>query len=267
MSQDIVLVSNASMDLFPDNKLHDFRIRLPVPLSFDPSYKVAVTRASFTKSYFNYDPPQSEKRFWIVLSDNKMRYEPDAASINNCRIMGYLKAGYYNPESFIEMINKCAQDLLITGTDKNKTNPTFVLKNNYLQVRPGTFINSGGSEVRYELDFDGYTKQCLGIEKAPQRVRPVYLNQGWTDLYVYSDLVYPSIVGDRHANLLAILDGQTEKDYGSHCCETFDELWFHELANYQFQQIGINIRTDTGKTPIFRFGRVSLRLTFRKIDG
>ena len=265
MRQDIVLVSNASMDLYPDNRLSNFRVRLPQPLAFDPSYKVAITRISFTKSYFNYDHRRGERKFWLILSDNRDRYEPDKESLSKCRIEGYPLSGYFTPATFVDMINVTAVDLLIAGTDQTMQAPKYSLKNGYLECRPGTFINAGGHEIKYELQFDPFTRALLGIEnEGGEHKRPVFLNQGWTDLYVYSDLVYPSIVGDQSCELMCIVDGQTEKNYGSHCVEVFEDPWYHPLAKTNFQDIHVYIRNDSGAAPNFKFGRVCLRLSFRK---
>ena len=218
MRQDVVLVSNASMDLYPNNKLSSFRVRLPQPLAFDPSYRVAITRISFTKSYFNYDHKRGERKYWLILSDNKDRYIPDKDSLSKCRIEGYPLSGYFTPSSFVDMINVTAIDLVIDGTDKTLKAPKYSLKNGYLECEPGTFTNANGHQIRYQLQFDPVTRALLGIENE-DNLRPVFLNQGWTDLYVYSDLVYPSIVGDQACELMCIMDGQTEKPYGSHCVE------------------------------------------------
>lgn len=265
MSQDIVLVSNASMDLYPENKLSDFRVRLPQTLTFDQSYRVGITRISFTKSYFNYEHPHTTRKYWIIISETKAPYDPDAISRTKCRVGGYAAAGYYTPETFVKMIDQCAKDTLITGTDKQKTQPSYSLKNDYLVVVPGIFINANGHEIKYQLDFDQYTRRYIGISDH-ETPRPVFINQGFTDLYVYSDIVYPSIVGDQNCELLTIIDGQTAKPFGSHCSETFEDPWFHELARSSFSDVRVYIRTDNGEAPNFRFGRVSLRLSFKKQD-
>ena len=49
--QYITLVSNASMDLFPDNRLSSFRTRLPYLHDFtDGEWAVALTEITYTKS-------------------------------------------------------------------------------------------------------------------------------------------------------------------------------------------------------------------------
>lgn len=263
MRQDIVLISNASMNIYPNNKLSDFRVRLPQPVALDPSYRVAITRISFTKSYFNFDHVTSDRKFWIIMSDTKEEYRPDQRSLAWCTVYGYLLPGYYSPETFVEMMNICMTDLKIDGTHKKKTDPKYSLKNGYLEVEPGIMTDSEGHEIRYEVNFDPETRKVLGVEASR---RPVFLNQGWTDLYVYSDLVYPTVVGDQACELMTILDGQTEKPFGAHCCEVFEEPWYHPLAKLNFQDIHIYIRNDNGIAPNFKFGRVNLRLSFRKQD-
>lgn len=57
MDQYITLISNASMDLFPDNKLSSFRTRLPYVHDFSiGKWAVALTEITYTKSWFNIGP-------------------------------------------------------------------------------------------------------------------------------------------------------------------------------------------------------------------
>lgn len=268
MSLDIVLVSNSSMNLYPSNKLSDFSVRLPHPLTFDSSYRVAVTRVSFTKSYFNFNLNSGNGAYmYIIHTETGEKYVHDAkaqpqGAVYSCQIA----AGHYSPEDFIAMINNQIERFIkIGGTDKHKTFCKYKLVNGFLECTPGIMENKEGLDVKWEMGFDKNVKQILGISTEDRR--PVFLNSGLTDLLLYCDLCYPSIVGDRNCDLLAILDGQTEKPYGSHCTEIFEEPWFHRLAKTTFQTIRIYIRTDSGASPPFKFGRVNLRLTFRKGDA
>lgn len=262
MRKDIVLVSNASMDVYPDNKLSDFKVRLPQPLYFDSSYRVAVTRISFTKSFFNYDYGAQEVSLQIMNSDSKKPYQPSPAGAAKSILVATPLPGYYTPESFVDMLNLCLEDLHIHGDDEEVSHPKYSLSNGYLTCDPGKYMTSEGYERRWELSFDPITKAILGMDKDPQR--PVFLNQSFTDLYVYSDLVYPTIVGDQTCELLCMLDGQTDMPYGSHCSEVFDDPWYLPLAKNNFQTIHVYLKTDAGKAPRFKFGRVNLRLSFRK---
>lgn len=260
MTTDIVLVSNASMDIYPSNKLHDFSVRLPQPLTFDGSYRVAVTRVSFTKSYFNFNQNSGQGGLMVVInSETGEEYEPSTKTENKCRIL----AGHYSPESFIKMINAQIKKFIkFPETHEMQTFASYKLVNGFLECDPGTYTDADGNAIRWEMKFDKYVKEILG--SATDDKRPVFLNQGLTDLMLYCDLCYPSIVGDKNCELLAVLDGQTEKAYGSHCSETFEDPWFHRLSKHTFQTVHVYIRTDSGQAPDFRFGRVNLRLTFRK---
>jgi len=51
MSFYITLPSNASMDLFPHNRLTNFRTQLPIPLKFDIPYEVALVEMIFIQSW------------------------------------------------------------------------------------------------------------------------------------------------------------------------------------------------------------------------
>lgn len=266
MTTDIVLVSNASMDLYPSNKLHDFHVRLPQPLTFDSTYRVAVTRVSFTKSYFNFNLNFGQGTVMqVMISENQQLYASETFS-SKAQKTAQVLPGHYSPESFVEMINSQIKRFIkFGGTDEMKELVKYRLVNGFFECEPGTFLDKDGTEIKWEMKFDKYMKDILGI--ATEDRRPVFLNQGLTDLMLYCDLCYPSIVGDKNCDLLAVLDGQTDKPYGSHCSETFEDPWFHRLAKQSFQTVHVYIKTDTGQSPDFRFGRVNLRLTFKKEDA
>lgn len=264
MRKDIILVSNASMNLYPGNKVGDFKVQLPTPQHFDSSYRVAVTRVSFTKSYFNYDFKPGERMIRAVHADSKNNYNPTPEHLNKCILSVAPLPGYYTPETFVEMLNLTIQDLLIKGDHEIKTYPEYSISNGYLMVVPGILKDKDGYETRWECGFDDYTTKVLGIEKLP--IRPVFMMQGFTDLYLYSDLVFPTIVGDKTCELMCILDGQTDKPYGTHCTETYDQPWYLPLARNNFQTIHVYLRNDAGQELPFKFGRLNLRLSFRKED-
>lgn len=258
MSLDIVLVSNSSMDLFPDNKLSQFRVRLPHPITLDPSYRVALTRISWTKSFFNFRGGSGV----VHLSDTKS--EMDAENKDEAMTCKLL-AGFYEPETLIQMLNLQVKKVKIRADLDLKSYPVYSLTNGYLTTEPGVIDAGDEKEYRWYLKFDKQTEKILGFE-GETVTRPVFVDQGYTDFYVYSDLVYPSIVGDQTCELLNIIDGQTDQPYGSHCCESWEQPWYHKLAKTSFQEIIVYLRRDDGTAPHFRFGRVCLRLTFKRED-
>lgn len=210
-----MLVSNASMDLFPDNKLSDFKVRLPQPMVLDTNYCVAITRISFTKSYFNYEGGSAT----VILSESGADFVSPAAEAQTNQLIAKLIPGYYTPEEIVNMINfQIEREIRIeaNGQDMIYDYPEYELSNGFLTLKHGK-LRVGVTKLHWKMRFDKATEKILGLEDE-ENPRPVFTNQGYTDLYLYSDLVYPSVVGDQFCELLAIIDGQTEMPYGSHCC-------------------------------------------------
>ena len=200
---------------------------------------------------------------FIIKSDTREPYVPPTEYAESSVLLVRLLPGYYTPETFVTMINKQAQTFKLPGGDKKDKKPKYLIDNGMLRLDPGLINKQDGSVIHWEASFDDVTRKMLGLIEGKQR--PVFLNQGLTNLFLYSDLVYPSTVGDQSCEILEIMDGQTEKGFGQHCTEVYENMSYHALAKTSFQEIRVYIRDDNGRSPNFQFGRVILRLCFKRV--
>ena len=81
-------------------------------------------------------------------------------------------------------------------------------------------------------------------------------------LYVYSDIVSYSVVGDTKVPLLRVCD--TEGEYGHMVKALFTHPYYVPIARNDFDTVEININTELGVPVPFEFGKSVVILHFRR---
>ena len=154
-----VLPSNASYDIYK-NKLSSFTVRLPTMLNLGPEWQVAVVSISYPKSWFNIGEGYTlEMTHQVTKTTFRASIPP---------------GNYETPQDLIDELNR------LTATWPG--NISFKVHKQKLKIE-----NTPPS-----LRMSENLAQVLGYINN-KSVRPIYLDQGLNSLYVYSDIVYPSI--------------------------------------------------------------------------
>ena len=92
--------------------------------------------------------------------------------------------------------------------------------------------------------------------------READLEQGFHDLYVYSDIVQAQLVGDALVPLLQIVP--LEGDDGQCVSKSFERPHYLPVSRREFEMIEVNIKCDTGESVPFDLGKVLITLHFRQ---
>ena len=255
MDQYITLVSNASMDIFPENRLSSFRVRLPYLIDLDSDdWTVGLTEITYTKSWFNVGDGHYISPAFI--DDGTL--VPHLSPLHRTKL---LAANYATPKDFIDHINSVAA----TWTQKTGNvikAPVYQLNvNQTLSLKQAGLLKASADLAKeFACSFDKATGEILGLKSR----RPVFLEQGMTNLYIYCDIVQPQVVGDSLHPLLRTVGVDSDAPFGSNVTEIFETPYYLPLSRTSFQEIEINIRGDTGKAPSFSFGRVTVTLHLLK---
>ena len=88
------------------------------------------------------------------------------------------------------------------------------------------------------------------------------LEYGFHDLFIYCDLIQSQYVGDALVPLLRIVP--VEGKVGERVSKSFLCPQYLPVSRKQFETVEVNIKTDTGESVPFEFGRVLLTLHFRQ---
>ena len=120
-----------------------------------------------------------------------------------------------------------------------------------------------------EIKFSKNISNILGLEhkyynsRAIEGVRQCDIAEGFSALYVYSNIVEPQIVGNVLAPLLRIVPVQ-ERRKETNQVQTFDHVQYLPVSNNGTQTISTFIRHDDGRLVSFQSGKVIITLHFKK---
>ena len=89
--------------------------------------------------------------------------------------------------------------------------------------------------------------------------------EGFSSLYVYSNIVEPQIVGDVQAKLLRIV-GVKEKSRMVNHVESFHHVQYLPVSDNGTETIEMLIKRDDGRPVLFQTGKVIVTLHFKKVE-
>ena len=120
----------------------------------------------------------------------------------------------------------------------------------------------------YEIEFGKGLRDFLGFQEPrfkPGRYvshYPLELDAGISEVFVYSDIVSPSFVGDTFAPLLRIIPCSNEK--GEQIVKHYDTPIYFPLRKHFFDTIEIELRSAGGEKIVFSGGKTIVCLSFRR---
>ena len=144
---------------------------------------------------------------------------------------------------------------------------SFVKETNQLQLHleEGKSINT--------LVLPGSFKYMLGLESSSLPVGTTAaryspdLTGGLTTLYVHCNIVEPQVVGNYRSELLRTVPVDSRKRFGDTVHKLFNSPHYINVLHKNFDNIKIEIRSDTGEPIPFEYGKVIVKLHFRKSKG
>ena len=90
------------------------------------------------------------------------------------------------------------------------------------------------------------------------------INEGFTSLYVYSNIVEPQIVGDAQAQLLRIV-AVSGRGKARNQVVSFQHVQYLPVSDNGTETIQVLIRRDDGRPVPFQSGKVIITLHFKKV--
>ena len=94
--------------------------------------------------------------------------------------------------------------------------------------------------------------------------QPYDLSSGYHSLFVYCNIVKPSYVGNTYTQLLRLVEIPSDKNFGDQVLITYPNTFYIPLLTQEFETIEIDIKTETGESMPFEFGRSIITLHFRR---
>ena len=238
----LTLPSDRSAKYYPENTTACFKTKLSARIELDGEYEVGLAQLIYPHSWFNFN--NTNKACYIDFV-----YENDNSSI---RVV-FPSGQFTNEKTLAHVLNKWIKILNVEFTwDQWERKMKLVILN-----KDGIFkMSSAFSSL---LGYDNTMVYGFGEHVAD---RTFDLHSNLPMLYLYSDIVSYSFVGDTQAPLLRVVDAQGA--YGQMVQMTFTHPHYVPLAQNSFESIEININDELGKVVPFEFGKAVVTLHFRR---
>ena len=134
----LVLPSNSSIQVFPDNKTSDFKVQLPKSVSLEGSWECGLAEIQYPRSWYT-----QSLDLWVQCRQG------------NVEAMGYLSPGYYqDPHNVIDQLNRDLERSFTYVVDKKMADPT-----SGMTTRP---------QLKTHLRFDPYSQVASLEIQEPQ---------------------------------------------------------------------------------------------------
>jgi hypothetical protein len=176
--------------------------------------------------------------------------------------------GYYDTrEQFVRAVDKAISEAF-TSTD---TRHRIRLEYDSIHHRVTLTIPSS---IIYSLTFDPKLQYMLGLnsnyivvdttlsQTVVKSQNPIDLRGGFDAMYVYCDIVEPQIVGDCLTPPLRVV--KVEGNHDDVLVRTFDFPHYVPVSKREISTIEINIKDDANRFVGFRYGKVVVKLHFRR---
>lgn len=255
----IVLPSNSSLDIFKDNTTSAFTVKLPGEVRLSGLWEVGLAEIHFPHTFLHLTEKNAQLTVedWIVQSVT--------LSFTKLKIAHGL---YANSMDFLNKVNEeFSKANIVFEMCPDKT-PFLNVKSTCDKVHKSecvhTIINSRG--LLKMLGFENETGS-LRISKKPATAdRPLHiLNNTPRQLFVYTDISEPVVVGNSKTTLIRIVPVNLKNyTFGSSQYQTFAPIKYVPLKTDNFATISIDIRDEFGERIPFEFGTLIVTLHFRK---
>lgn len=239
----VTLPSNASMQDFPENSVSSYFVRLEKPLRLEGKWIVGMVEMHYPNS-------------WDNVTDGRIIVNQKAT---NSAIVVFAKTGRYRTEE--ELIEEIRQQLsahkiensIQFSRDKITNRCHITVKENDLEIKLSQNLSNilGLEWIYYGYGYNVSERQCD-------------ITEGFTSLYVYSDIIKPQIVGDVHARLLRIVP-VSQRNRVLNQVEYFQHVQYYPVAENGAETIQILIRRDDGRPVSFQSGKSNTILHFKKV--
>ena len=232
----LVLPSNSSMDIHPNNTLAQYITNLPRRISLHGDWECGLTEIHYPHDWYN-------------VRNTRMVVEHEESTHNV-----YLDDGYYDsPKTLVEALN-------LDKESRVKFSYDSVTQKMRAHLKRQTKFRLYG-DLSDILGFSNITSDADHRVTLPAN-SVVDLRRGFESLYVYSSMVEPRIVGDKIVPLLRIVP--ITGRHGEMVTTRFDHVQYIPVMSREFGTIETEIRDDTGRPVPFERGKVTVTLHFRR---
>lgn len=277
----MVLPSNSSMSIYPDNKISSFKVNLSTPLNLDASrWEVALQEIQFPHRWYNirngkniiiknyYNPRVVElNRFFPIGRDKDLAEETlkrkallnekEIASVVFKREIKISPGHYTNVDAILEQL----RTFEVGDSRPIQYSMDHTTKKLSINLSDGCHLDFNNSDIGKILGFQPDSTIKVSNEKI-QSDSMVDVSHTYDSVYVYTDIITNQHVGDYKVPLLRIVP--VNSNFGEMNWIHYDRPHFVPLSRGNINDLEINLKDDTGELISFEAGKSIITLVFRR---
>lgn len=275
----MVLPSNASPDVYEDNKTSNFKTQLSKRIELHGDWQVALLEVHYPntlthiqqgENWIKVFTPNDRDAEDFVVADKGVAYVTDGA---HTELPVYIYTSeetlhitprfYKSKQDFIDGV----REALTTKSSRKQSRVIELTDREYVtflpfESRPGaTYTLAPTLAMQLGLPH-------AGPYHADEEVRgehPIDMTLGMPfQMYIYIDIIQDQIVGHTSAPLLRTIPVNTLSSYGGVSSYRCDPPIYFDLKTKSFDTIEVNIRTHTGEFLPFQHGTSTLLCHFKQ---
>jgi hypothetical protein len=245
----VTLLSNSSMEYYPNNTTSHFTVQLPKTITLEGKWVVAATDIYYQFNFLNVSEGNCRLTF---------NYKGDEGQCD-------IPEGYYGSiDNILDVLN-AYMDAFVTGGHflvLNKRKQVIVNENAFSALKNIRFSNRLALQLGFEPNTDlVYEYQSTAL--------PASISKGVPDeIFVYCSIIEPQYFGHELTNILRIVNipKNDEICFGQTFHKEYQRLQYIPVMKKCFETITIDLRDKTGEFLPFTSGTVMIVLHFKKID-
>ena len=264
----ITLPSNEISPEYPNNKIAYYSTSLPHPLNLEGEWELALVDFYYPHTWYNVDSEDATFTVGRYRLENDLTDQPQNLKWTALRRDGLnlkmttntvrISEGFYGSgKALVEEINDKIQDtsIKLLWNDRNNFTTALLSLPSYIQFSP-TLSNKLGfhDEKIHTYDTREFTaRDCTDLEFNTH------------NLYIYSNIVKESYVGNLRAPILATV-ATRGRDSGLGVTAIIRTRHYLPLRSNYVNVIEISIRNNEKELVRFQSGIVLVKLHFRRRD-
>lgn len=259
----ITLVSNSSMNIFPNNTTSSFTIHLSEKISLKGQWSVAIAEIHYNYNFFNVTDCNNKI---ILRQADSMNNNKDENTISKAprTFFAEITNGYYNAvQDLVVTINRQLQthlrkDTVLLSID-NISNRTQVHKENIVNDIDNIFLEGRlsmqlgfepGQDILHKKRSSHIGNLCFGIPD---------------QMLIYTDIIEPTFIGHEKAYVLKVVNTEARQlRFGDACYKEYTHMHYMRVQKREFDTISIDIRAHTGEFMPFLHGVLMVKLHFKQ---
>lgn len=255
----ITLVSNSSMNIYPENKTSSFTVHLPEKISLKGDWCVAVAEVHYNYNFFNVNDQNNKINLIRTLGNVNNNEMIPGDEIHELEV----RSGYYDTvKDLIDTVNIQVSPYMykngyLLSIDKF-SNRTLVHRE-YVKKEIAHIYLEG--RLGMQLGFGSHT-DVLQSDISPHIGN---ISFGVPDqMFIYTDIIDPTFIGHEKAYVIKVLNTEAKKyKFGDACYKEYTHMHYMRLQKRHFHSISVDIRDYTGKFMPFEHGVLMVKLHFK----